>query len=345
MAIFHMRIKVFSRGHSNIFAVACYRFCGRISDRQTGQKWDFRAKSPTLVASWLTGWDGSRSGLWNKVEQTETRKNAALAREIEVSIPRELTDEQGAALCRRFTAWLSQTYGVAIDANIHRPGRRENNPHCHILMSTRRVNADMTRGAFGEKTREWDELGKIEKKQADGTKIFIREGRGRATIQATRAKWEELANAALEAAGFDERIDRRSLAEQGIDREPIHYSRNTIELEKREGTITPQAEEMGRRKRRNKLRPARRKAGRALPVPHIEREEIREVPAIDREQTHTRETLRRDARREIERGIIRSKHRAATAAERAQNASTDQPEARRPKAPPPLKERRKGPTL
>jgi len=123
-----------------------------------------------------------------------------------------------------------------------------------------------------------------------------------------REQYEAIANAALAEAGRSERIDRRTLAEQGIDREPINYSRAALDLGKR-GVITPQAEEMERRKKRNRLRPARAAAGRALPVPHIEREEIREASAIDQEQTQTRETPRPDAWREIEREIIRAKYR------------------------------------
>jgi ATP-dependent exoDNAse (exonuclease V) alpha subunit len=286
------------------------------------------------VASWLTGWNGSPSALWNKAEAAEKRRDATVAREIQVSIPRELNDERGAALCRRFASWLSETYGVAIETAIHRPGgkaRRDRNAHAHMLMSSRRLNP--LTGAFGEKTREWDARAK---QNADITRRDEITGRalfGKGCVEQVREQWEAMANAALAEAGRSERIDRRTLAEQGIDREPINYTRAALELEKH-GVRTEQSEEMRRRKKRNRLRPARAAAARAVPVPHIEREEIREAPTTKQERAQTRETPRRDGRREIEREIIRTKYQAATRAEKEKNTPAQQPQARRPNAAP-----------
>ena len=41
-----------------------------------------------------------RAVLWNEVEKIEKAKNAQLAREIEIALPRELTREIGRASCR-----------------------------------------------------------------------------------------------------------------------------------------------------------------------------------------------------------------------------------------------------
>jgi MobA/MobL family len=345
MATFHLRVSTFSRarGQSAIGA-SCYRAANRMR-AWTGQHFDYRAKSPGVVSSWLTGWTGNRSTLWNRAERAETRKNSTVAREVQASIPRELNDEQGAALCRRFASWLSETYAVAVDTSIHRPGgaaRRDRNPHAHFLFTTRRV--DPLTGTFGNKTREWDARAEKDADISGRDEITGRALFGRGCVDQVRQQWEEMANAALAEAGRSERIDRRTLAEQGIDREPINYTRAALELEKR-GMRTEQSEEMRRRKKRNRLRPARAAVGRAVPVPHIEREEIAEAPTTKQERAQTRETPRREARREIERKIIRTKHRAATGAEKEQKpAPTQQPQAQRPKAPTPPKERRREPT-
>ena len=53
-------------------------------------------------------------------------------------------------------------------------------------------------------------------------------------IERHRQAWEEYANRALERAGFEERIDHRSLKEQGIEREPqIHLGAKVMEMEAR----------------------------------------------------------------------------------------------------------------
>ena len=56
---------------------------------------------------------------------------------------------------------------------------------------------------FGKKRREWNK---------------------REAIKDYREHWAEYANRALEQAGYDERIDHRSLKEQGIEREHRYIS-------------------------------------------------------------------------------------------------------------------------
>ena len=53
-------------------------------------------------------------------------------------------------------------------------------------------------------------------------KIFRRASSRRA-VEALRARWAEVQNAALERAGLDVRVDHRSLEAQGIDREAMRH--------------------------------------------------------------------------------------------------------------------------
>ena len=48
----------------------------------------------------------------------------------------------------------------------------------------------------------------------------MREWKSRALLQECREQWAEAVNEALERAGVAERVDHRTLADQGIDREP-----------------------------------------------------------------------------------------------------------------------------
>ena len=47
-------------------------------------------------------WMGDREKLWNGVEKTEKRKDAQLAREINIALPRELSPEQNWGLLKSF---------------------------------------------------------------------------------------------------------------------------------------------------------------------------------------------------------------------------------------------------
>jgi hypothetical protein len=92
------------------------------------------------------------------------------------------------------------TAGVAVDFAIHAPDRHgdERNYHAHVLMTTRQIGAN----GLGAKTRELDSF-----------------RTGPREIEAIRQQWERIGNRALERAGIEERINCRSYADRGIDRE------------------------------------------------------------------------------------------------------------------------------
>ena len=103
-------------------------------------------------------------------------------------------------MVQEFAAGLVDRYGVAVDFAIHAPDRHsdERNYHAHVLMTTRQIGAN----GLGAKTRELDSF-----------------TTGPREIEAIRQQWERIGNRALERAGIDERIDCRSYADRGIDRE------------------------------------------------------------------------------------------------------------------------------
>ncbi|PYD77618.1 MobA/MobL family protein, partial [Komagataeibacter sucrofermentans] len=104
MAIYHLHAKVISRatGRSAV-AAAAYRAASRLHDLRLDRDHDFSNKSGVVHSEILLP-DGAperfldRATLWNEVEAIEKRKDAQLAREVEFSIPREMTQAQGIAL-------------------------------------------------------------------------------------------------------------------------------------------------------------------------------------------------------------------------------------------------------
>lgn len=213
MAVYRCEVKTLKRasGRSAVAATA-YRAGVRVRDEQAGdgqgKVHDYRRRAPgvayaeILAPSGAPEWATHRGQLWNHAERAENRRNSVTAREVLISLPHELDDEQRAELVRGFASRLVERYGVAVDMAVHRPDRKgdQRNHHAHLMMTTRRMTAE----GLKEKTRELDDVKK----------------RGPEEIEAIRAMWEHEQNQALERAGMVERVSRLSNAAQGIDREP-----------------------------------------------------------------------------------------------------------------------------
>ena len=184
-----------SQGRS-VTASSAYRVAERIEDRRTGLTFDYAAKggvdhTEILAPDHAPDWVHDRSELWNRVEESETRKNSQVAREVRVALPDELTHAQRVALVRDYAQAQFVDRGMVADIALHAPGRAgdERNHHAHILLTTREVDAD----GFTTKNRDWN-------------KVEVLEG--------WREAWARDSNAALERAGVEDRVDHRTLVAQ-----------------------------------------------------------------------------------------------------------------------------------
>ena len=196
MAIYHLHAKIVSRttGRSAV-AAAAYRSGESLHDHRTAQTFDYTHKSGVEHTEILTppqapSWTHNRETLWNAVEQSERRKDAQLAREIEIGLPVELTKDQQVTLLRDYARTTFVTRGMIADVALHLDN--PDNPHAHILLTTR----DITPNGFGTKRRDWN---------------------ARSELMEWRAAWAETANQHLAKAGLDIHIDHRTLEAQGID--------------------------------------------------------------------------------------------------------------------------------
>ena len=93
MAIYHFSAQIISRsqGRSSV-AAAAYRAAEKIVDETTGLTHDFTKKNDVIQSEILLPmgapeWMAHRSELWNAVEQSEKRKDAQVAREINIALP------------------------------------------------------------------------------------------------------------------------------------------------------------------------------------------------------------------------------------------------------------------
>lgn len=203
MAIYHTRVKTFSRaqGHAST-AAAAYRAGLLIIDDRTGLRHDYRRRGGVVETRCLApdeapDWAFDPRQLWPAAEASERRKDATVAREFEVALPHELSNEQRSDLAAEISRCLVQRYRFAVQSSIHEPQTADGlNYHVHILATTRRVDAE----GLKDKTRELD----------GGPS-------GRGEVEWIRAMVGEAINAYLAAAGVSTRVDHRSLKDQAAE--------------------------------------------------------------------------------------------------------------------------------
>ena len=193
MAIYHFSAQMVSRSTgSSAVAGAAYRSGENLTDERTGEQHDYRRRDDLDGVEILTprdspAWAQDRAQLWNAVEAAERRKDAQVAREVRVAIPRELRPEDGRVLVRDYAQRAFVDRGMVADIAYH--GGQGENPHAHIMLTTRSISPE----GFGQKDRSWN------KKEQ---------------LASWREDWAASANRALERRGHADRIDHRTLAVQ-----------------------------------------------------------------------------------------------------------------------------------
>ena len=224
MAIYHLHCDIIGRsGGRSATAAAAYRATSKIEDRTTGETFDFSRKEKAIFSMILTNkdvpeWAKDRAELWNSCEEKENRKNSQFCRSFDIALMKELSWEENAKLVVK---WWYENYGnrgLVGDLAIHQPhknrdGTTNENLHAHILIPTRKMNKD----GWTEKDRE---------------------GNDREFLERVRKSWADIVNAKFKELGMSERIDERTLEEQGIDREPQqHQGVTATAMERKEKTV------------------------------------------------------------------------------------------------------------
>lgn len=197
MAIYHFSTNVHSRGKSHsAVSAAAYRSGERLYDERLGQTYDwkqYRRSHGAVLASEIFLPDGA----------DEKYRD----REIEASLPHEMSDAERLELARLHALALVKRYGTAVDMNTHAPHPNGSplNYHVHFLMTTR----ELQQNGFGQKC-ELELSGKKKAQMGHAT--------GQEQIKEMRKMWSDHVNRQLERGGHKERVDERSFQERGIDR-------------------------------------------------------------------------------------------------------------------------------
>ena len=241
MAIYHLSIKIISRskGRSAV-AAAAYRAAKIIQSEYNGVTHDYTRKggvvhTEVLLPKYAPREYSDRAVLWNAVEMAERNSNAQLAREIEISLPVELTQEQNISLAREYVQRNFVDKGMCADVCIHDKG--DGNPHAHIILTMRPFNEDGTWAAKSKKEYILDDNGEkiLLKSGAYKTrKICTVDWNEQARAEEWRSAWADCVNQYLEQNNIAERIDHRSYERQGIEQIPtVHLGVAASQMERR----------------------------------------------------------------------------------------------------------------
>ncbi|CAB3804596.1 AAA family ATPase [Paraburkholderia fynbosensis] len=179
-----------------------------------GGKFEERGDLKMTESGNMPAWAAHDASLFWQAADTHERVNGRPYTEIEVSIPRELDDEQRVALVREF---VEHTLGErhAYTWAIHNPAASDGleQPHAHIMF-TERVNDGIARDPE-HYFRRWNaadpEKGGAGKDRYLSSRQFVRD---------VREEWAVTANHFMAQAGIEARIDHRSYRTLGIELEP-----------------------------------------------------------------------------------------------------------------------------
>jgi len=236
MASYHLSVHAnVSRGKGqSLVRSAAYNDRAKLTDERTGETWDYRHLGAALASGIYApkdapDWARDLGQLVNEVERFEKRSDAQLAMNLDIALPHEQTLEQNRRLMQDFVREQFQRKGYAAHFAIHPPDRDgdQRNVHAHVLVTLRKI----------------DEHG-FARSKAEQQERYRNRG---AYVEGLRDSWEQLANRHLERNGYDARIDRRSLAEQGIEREPEQHRGPAVTALEREGNVTRIGGEIVRR--------------------------------------------------------------------------------------------------
>ena len=122
----HIETHTRSAGHSAV-AGAAYRLGLRLYDERAGIWHDFRKRalgeevvlSLTIAPEGSPSWATDPSILWNKVELSEKRKDAQVARDYRIPIPFGLSDDDAGDLAEEMARFISDELHTPVSLGLH----------------------------------------------------------------------------------------------------------------------------------------------------------------------------------------------------------------------------------
>ncbi len=254
MALYHLSASIVSRGKGqSVAAAAAYISGTKLRDLYTGKHRDWSYRRDVLESEIFLPPDApsefkDRQLFVDAINQAEKRCDAQMARAIKIALPNEISRAEQWELAREFAVENFVDLGFCVDLALHsgeldehrKPSsimpvtERLDNPHAHLLIPFRKVDAD---GFLKTKDRAMNR---------------------REALSAWREDWANRQNRIYERMGLDVRVSQKSLAAQGINRESTrHLGAATFALEQR-GIRTDRGNEYRETLTRNRERDLKR---------------------------------------------------------------------------------------
>jgi hypothetical protein len=237
--IYHMEVSTLSRGKGRSLGASLSYISGKkIHDRYSGKTYRHRRFDLVQCRVYLPPSSPNAlrdlQCLCDELNKAEKRKDARTGRLFICSLPNELVPGEWAKIVKDFIEENFVAKGLCAVAAIHRGTNRDfpskNNPHVHIIVSTRTVGPE---GFNPQKDREHDK---------------------RCYIEIWRRAWAEVQNRAYERCHIEKRISHESLRVQGIDRKPLRHV-NYVDWQRaeRQRRIQEKERELARLERNREL--------------------------------------------------------------------------------------------
>lgn len=236
-----MSVKPVNKAKQSAVAMASYRSGEKLYSLRDGEtkKYKERFVQPEnfiLKPDHAPDWTLEREKLWNQVESFEKRDNSRIARNVLLPLPNDMTNEQQLELTSEYIQDNFVNKGMVADISIHRD--ELNNPHAHVLLTT----------------REFDEKGNWEKRKSKRVPVLDENGQqtynekgwrntrsvklndwdDKATLIKWRENWAEKLNEKAIKFETNKEYSHKSFEDQGrFDKAEIRLTRNEYQFEKR----------------------------------------------------------------------------------------------------------------
>jgi hypothetical protein len=265
MAIYHLSLNTISRGKGqSAIASAAYRSGEKLHSERYGKdnfySREVQPETFILKPEHAPEWTLDREKLWNAVEEIEKPVNARLAREINIALPIELSNEEQRDLTEKYVQKNFVDEGMVADVSIHRDD--ENNPHFHVMLTTRPFDENGEWGQKQKKVYVLDDDGnkmKTEKGNIKSKTIKLTDWDSTERLKIWRKSWADMTNDYLERKGLSERITEKSYAEQGVDKEPTIHEGYVARKMESQGKVSDRCEKNREIKKENYQKQANKK--------------------------------------------------------------------------------------
>ncbi|MGW8041217.1 MobA/MobL family protein [Staphylococcus xylosus] len=241
---FRLEVNHINRDTKNVVASASYRSDEQLYSERTDENIKFKnhvvkPESMILTPQNAPSWASDRETLWNEVDKVEKQNSKTqsprLATEVLISLPNDLDREVQTEMTKDYVQSEFVDKGMVADISIHRDDI--NNPHAHVLLTTRPFNEDQSWGKKSISKYRFDENGNhILTKSGNKSRETVRFSEfDKEKMNQIRENWANKLNYYSQREQSLRQYDHRSFEKQGLNKiAEIPLTQEEYRLEQKE---------------------------------------------------------------------------------------------------------------